>query len=658
MDIDPRLREPSQTMNQPFSVLPPPSSYSHGPIRLPLPQQQQQQHHSALPSWPQEGNLPYYSLRPESQHNTLPSPDIHPHNDNPFQPPQHGEGFHSSESKRPRACEACRGLKVKCDPDAAKGTCRRCAKAGRPCIVTAPSRKRQKKTDNRVAELEKKINALEASLHATRCEASSGSDDAASDDEDDNDSGNNAVAPHGRKSTKMTLDHGFEPVGKYAPRRRHLENALGPIRREPGNSPQGDARKRRLSEYQEEEPSFAVSEGKRNSIKSDPLPKRPIKKPTDLANIHPLLMTENSKSGASSSIMADLNAPIHEYADVIDRKILDAVTATNIFEYYNQNMAPHMPIVVFSSDITAGIIRKTKPTLFLAILSIASAQDYPHLQGVLTREIMRAYADRLICKREKSLELIQALQVSTIWYSTDANFYQLIHLAAVMGIELGISSRARIKKERFLELWRDDSRMKSDLEGKDFLDSKRAWLGCYFLCAKYVNVVSTDPFPSKRRLTSYTPSVPPFVTRSLKHYANLNRSAAMGSRRLNLTRWTSYIDECLYDLETSEDALPSDKTFCQWVKLQRLADDLGTQISTDDISHAGISDLKIQYALKGFERQMSDWKKQKPTEVTSRKVFPKGLRFLFREPDTSVIWLTFQCSNPTAGLSCHQSLHA
>lgn len=94
----------------------------------------------------------------------------------------------------------------------------------------------------------------------------------------------------------------------------------------------------------------------------------------------------------------------------------------------------------------------------------------------------------------------------------------------------------------------------------------------------------------------------------------------MGSRRLNLTRWTPYIDECLYDLERSDESLPSDKTLCQWVKLQRLADDLGTQISTDDISYAGVSDPKIQYALKGFERQMTDWKKQKPTQVTSCKI--------------------------------------
>ena len=99
----------------------------------------------------------------------------------------------------------------------------------------------------------------------------------------------------------------------------------------------------------------------------------------------------------------------------------------------------------------------------------------------------------------------------------------------------------------------------------------------------------------------------------------------MGSRRSNLTRWTSYIDECLHDLETSDEALPSDQTLCQWVKLQRLADDLGSQMSTDDISHAGISAPKIQYALKGFERQISDWKKQKPAEVTSSKIFSFGV---------------------------------
>ena len=80
------------------------------------------------------------------------------------------------------------------------------------------------------------------------------------------------------------------------------------------------------------------------------------------------------------------------------------------------------------------------------------------------------------------------------------------------------------------------------------------------------------------------------------------------------------MDDCLHELETSKEALPSDKTFCQWVKLQRLADDLGAQISTDEGCHVDFSDQKIQYSLKGFERQMIDyWEKQKLMEIVSRK---------------------------------------
>jgi len=75
-----------------------------------------------------------------------------------------------NDPKRSRACEACRGLKVRCDqdPNNPDAPCKRCAKAKRNCVITAPSRKRQKKTDSRVAELEKKIDALTASLNAQK----------------------------------------------------------------------------------------------------------------------------------------------------------------------------------------------------------------------------------------------------------------------------------------------------------------------------------------------------------------------------------------------------------------------------------------------------------------------------------------------------------
>lgn len=79
------------------------------------------------------------------------------------------------------------------------------------------------------------------------------------------------------------------------------------------------------------------------------------------------------------------------------------------------------------------------------------------------------------------------------------------------------------------------------------------------------------------------------------------------------------MDECLDSLSTSSEALPSDSTLLEWVRLQRLADDLGNQISVDESSNIGVSDLKTQYALKAFERQMKEWDRQASKEKESRK---------------------------------------
>ena len=88
------------------------------------------------------------------------------------------------------------------------------------------------------------------------------------------------------------------------------------------------------------------------------------------------------------------------------------------------------------------------------------------------------------------------------------------------------------------------------------------------------------------------------------------------------------MDDCLRVLETSDESLPSDLTFCQWMKLQRLADDLGAQISAEDRAYTEMSDPSIQYALKGFERQMQEWEKQKSAQITSR-MFLHAFRGLF-----------------------------
>lgn len=155
-EIDPRLRD---TASSAFSQQPPPNpnhpnqtfqaqaplalapSVSRSPVGPPPQQFASPVTNPYLPQTPQSGGITSHDGGAGQQ----------------------GGG---EDSKRPRACEQCRGLKVRCEPDPKNpnGPCKRCGKANRNCVVTVPTRKRQKKTDSRVAELEKKIDALSKSL--------------------------------------------------------------------------------------------------------------------------------------------------------------------------------------------------------------------------------------------------------------------------------------------------------------------------------------------------------------------------------------------------------------------------------------------------------------------------------------------------------------
>ena len=309
-------------------------------------------------------------------------------------------------------------------------------------MVTAPSRKRQKKTDSRVAELEKKIDALTASLHATKGQGVS--------DSDDNDS--------------------------YDEVEQQNNDATGA----------GAGRKRRVSEYQQDVNTLEarIPPGGNNYM-APPLSGMPPDNP----NIHPFLMTENVRPPPpppSTSFSPGLSLSNNGYVDVVDRNVLGASTALDILSHYIEDMAPKMPIVVFPDHTAAEDIRKSTPVIFLAILSVASGRDHPGLQLILTKEITRMLADRIVCNGEKSLELIQALQVLTIWYwpedDKDTKHYQLIHMAAIMAVDLGMGNALQPSKNgSFAQSY---ERTKGPLVRYDTIECRRAWLGCYLLCAK------------------------------------------------------------------------------------------------------------------------------------------------------------------------------
>jgi hypothetical protein len=122
--------------------------------------------------------------------------------------------------------------------------------------------------------------------------------------------------------------------------------------------------------------------------------------------------------------------------------------AKRLYDHYIRQIAPHFPVMVL--NCTMEELRCTKPILFLTILSVASGTlDNPDLHCSLRNEAMHVYADRIVVRSDKSLELIQSLLLMALWiYPLDVleelKFYTLIHNAALMAIDIGLGRVSRV----------------------------------------------------------------------------------------------------------------------------------------------------------------------------------------------------------------------
>ncbi|XDG06955.1 hypothetical protein ABKA04_006570 [Annulohypoxylon sp. FPYF3050] len=543
--LDPRLRDPgddSIVVNGPTNPTQQQIAVAgiHASAQQNKQPQQHQQHQQHQQQQRQPSDIPESPIQQQFQaQSNGPSPVASATGYTPHTPNGHHQGNETpndpgntpqdpNDLKRPRACEACRGLKVKCEPDPAnpEGPCKRCAKAGRNCVVTQPTRKRQKKTDSRVAELEKKIDALTASLHASR----GGS--------------NNASHPHSNPSEDQTYGYNHDSTSARdwgaPPSRSH----------QPHSAPE-------LEKRTSFPPPTALAGQKR--------------KFTESADASPTV------PGASPAPPKANTGPEPE-PDIIDRGIITMSEAAAFFTRFTDDMVPHLPAVVFPEGTTAIEIRKSKPILFLSIMAAASS-EIPKLQRQLVREIMQLFAEHIIISGRKSLELIQALLVSVIWYYPpehfeELKFYQFVHLAAVMSIDVGLGRKKHNPKTRLVPYtWRDHPFRKQPLPDPMSVEARRTWLAVYFLAS----------------------------------------NVSMALHRPNLIRWQPFMTECMDILESSPDAAPTDRYLCHLVWTHRLAEDVGIQFSMDDPSvFVNVSEQKVQYALRGFERDLAKYSESIP----------------------------------------------
>ena len=322
------------------------------------------------------------------------------------------------------------------------------------------------------------------------------------------------------------------------------------------------------------------------------------------------------------------NNPVHSSkdADVIDRGLLSMHVASQIYDRYVAELVPLFPIVLLPKA-AASSVRKEKPTLFLAVIAAAAATFNEDLYLSLNKEILETYADKITIKGQRSIELIQSLLVTVVWCcppdSFDSlKFYQFIHMAATMALDLGITKKGIIHDKQLEStvldkidtfpsnsnnaLNREESRGKPSAES-GIAESRRTLLACYLMCS----------------------------------------SVSISLRRPNMFRFSNWMAECMEYLETSSDAAPTDKLLIAWIKLQRIMEECGNSFSFDDPSSTpSLSENHTQFVLRGFEKQLENWKNNTTPSLMDRRHIPNTdhlMTLLIRR--TEALFMNFHVNN-------------
>ncbi|OOQ86316.1 C6 zinc finger domain protein [Penicillium brasilianum] len=416
-----------------------------------------------------------------------------------------------------RSCESCRSLKVRCLPKpSTPNQCQRCAKAKKACVFVAAQRRRpRKRTDSRVTQLEKEMRMMRSLLKDRICEESGPESPEGSEGSPD-------------KSGQMDFhDH------------------LGPL-------PETAASAAGSERYMDYAPEF-VNTTQPTMSGAGPLSASP------------------SMSWLHLNFLPDTNTPPPE--DVVDRGIISLEDAEELVAFFLHQPASFFPLVVLPSSTTAAQLRQTKPILFLSVISAAAISIDAGLAGVLNREIVRLYAERFFVQGEKSLELVQALLIMTIFYYPPGSplklqFYQYTHIASTMALEIGLATKRRVsKKNGDRENWHEPY-------DELLAEQARALLACY----------------------------------------HLGSTVAMKTRRPNLLQFNDRMNEYLQQLQRSPHR--TDQHLAIWFELQRITDETVSSFGLDNTSTSSpLTELRVQAVLRWFDKRMEAWRKSTPTDM-------------------------------------------
>ncbi|KAK5112083.1 hypothetical protein LTR85_011664 [Meristemomyces frigidus] len=279
-----------------------------------------------------------------------------------------------------------------------------------------------------------------------------------------------------------------------------------------------------------------------------------------------------TESGSRKEITQGITAVSYGNATSGLDQIVSVEIQARILHRYTTEVYPQFPVLALPADHTLEVLRSSQPRLLQAI---TYAVGWPVLSAEIQDNVAKLLMsdETAMAAGEKTLELVQAIQMACLWYWAPKHHkhlaaWQLIEISVDIALSLGLggptpfasASQTIVKKG----------------ESVDTLGSWRAWLMCYLL----------------------------------------SHVASIYLRRPNANIWTPYHDECTAMLEYSSQSLPGDRLLGKYVRAEHLCEQVVSQLQlNNEDAVLDISDPAVQTTMQTLQNRIVDWQAHIPASL-------------------------------------------
>jgi hypothetical protein len=246
----------------------------------------------------------------------------------------------------------------------------------------------------------------------------------------------------------------------------------------------------------------------------------------------------------------------------------------DLLHLYAHQAGAAWPVILLPLDL--DLLRTKSPILLLCVLVYSVTQRMQMIEldvhEELVRETMHLIGEEVIGRGRRSLELVQALLVTSFWNKPlrkgdHASCYQLIQLATDMAIDLNIGGLA----------WQPSPvAYFSHHEDPTSLEARRTWLACFV-------AVSTS---------------------------------SISMRRPNTVPWNAHHEECLLYLESNGET--SDVLLCQLVRIVQLIEEIYTFMGLCQLAtYVDGNDYNTHVTIEMLRNRVDAWAAQIPPSLSS-----------------------------------------